>query len=326
MGLSLRLCTGVVVAAVALAVPLVPAAAAAVTGSAVGASSSATLTDEQVTGSALPAVDPTPSVPTPGPSVPSEAEVSEAQEAAAAAAKEVAEITAEVKLAEARLQTLQRGVAAAVAADELAQQQLADAEAAVRQATEDLRAAREDRDDADRALSASAAQMYMRGGDLQDLTTLVLSPPDVMSDLAFVLDHEAHRVRGNLDATKSAAMDAALQERLLSSARDQRATAVEQAGVKRAAAEKEAARAGAEAAELGKQQEVLTARLEELESSAANIAALREAAARLGTTHLLGLQALGSPGSGPRAAQEIARSMMASYGWDEAEFTCLVEL
>jgi hypothetical protein len=316
-----------VVAAVALAVPIVPAAAAApVAGSAPGASSSATLTDEQVTGSAVPAADPTPSGPTPGPSVPSEAEVSEAQEAAAAAAKEVAEITAEVKLAEARLQTLQRGVAAAVAADERAQQQLADAEAAVRQATEDLRAAREDRDDADRALSASAAQMYMQGGDLQDLTTLVLSPPDVMSDLAFVLDHEAHRVRGNLDAAKSAARDAALQERLLSSARNKRATAVEDAGAKRAAAEKEAARAGAEAAELAKQQGVLTARLEELESSAANIAALREAAARLDTTHLLGLQALGSPGSGPRAAQEIARSMMASYDWDEAEFTCLVEL
>ena len=104
-----------------------------------------------------------------------------------------------------------------MAADERAQRQLADAEAAVRQATEDLRAAREDRDDADRALSASAAQMYMQGGDLQDLTTLVLSPPDVMSDLAFVLDHEAHRVRGNLDAAKSAARDAALQERLLSS-------------------------------------------------------------------------------------------------------------
>ena len=327
MGLSLRLCTGVVVAAVALAVPIVPAAAAApVAGSAPGASSSATLTDEQVTGTAVPDADPTPSGPTPGPSVPSEAEVSEAQEAAAAAAKEVAEITAEVKLAEARLQTLQRGVAAAVAADERAQQQLADAEAAVRQATEDLRAAREDRDDADRALSASAAQMYMQGGDLQDLTTLVLSPPDVMSDLAFVLDHEAHRVRGNLDAAKSAARDAALQERLLSSARNNRAAAVEDVGAKRAAAEKEAARAGAEAAELAKQQGVLTARLEELESSAASIAALREAAARLDTTHLLGLQALGSPGSGPRAAQEIARSMMASYDWDEAEFTCLVEL
>lgn len=305
--LKVRVRAGAAVAAVALAVAIAPCAAAA--GAAVGPSS-----------------DPTPTGSAPVPSVPSEAEVRKAKDAAAAAAKEVAEITAEVELAEARLETLQRGVAEAVAAHERAEQQLADAEAAVQQATAGLAAARQAREDADRALSASAALMYMQGGDLQNLTTLLLSPPGVMSDLALVLDQNADRVREDLDAATSAAVDAATQERLLVSARDNRVTAVEEAGTKRTAVEKEAAKAGAEAAALGERQEVLTARLEELQRGAADLAGLREAAARLGRTHLLGLQALGSPGSGPRAAQEIARSMMESYSWDEGEFTCLVEL
>ena len=41
---------------------------------------------------------------------------------------------------------------------------------------------------------------------------------------------------------------------------------------------------------------------------------------------LLGVQAAGALGSGPRAAQDIARSKMPSYGWDAAEHACLVEL
>ncbi|HET6968218.1 MAG TPA: hypothetical protein VFI44_08075 [Ornithinibacter sp.] len=327
MRLTLRVCTGAVVAGVALVVPIAPCAAAGatLTGPAVGASASAVRSGTVFTSSALPAADPAPG-PTPGPSVPSEAEVAEAQEAAAAAAEEVAEITAEVEKAEARLETLQRGVAAAVAADERAQQELREAEAAVYRATEDLEVARQARARADRALSGSAAQMYMQGGDLQNLTALLLSPPNVMSDLAVVLDHEAHHVRENLDVATSAAVDAATQERLLVIARDIRVTAVEQATTKRAETEKAAEEAGAEAAELGERQEELTARLAELEQGAADLAGLREAAARLGSTQLLGLQAMGSLGSEPRAAQEIARSMVASYGWDAAEFTCLVQL
>ncbi len=305
MGRSLQVRTGVVVAVVSLALTALPSAAAGAEG---------------------PAADPTPTSPTPGPSVPSEADVSKAQDAAAAAAKEVADITAKVKLAEARLEALQRGVSEAVAADELAQQQLANAEAAVRQATQDLAAARQAREDADRSLSAMAAVMYMQGGDLQDLTTLALSPPNVMSDLTLVLDRNAERVRESLDAASAAAADAASAERLLVSARDARATAVRDAGARRTAAEKKAAEAGAEAARLGKQQETLTARLKELQKGAADLVGLREAAARLGRTHMLGLQALGSLGTGPRAAQEIARSKMAAYGWDAAEFTCLVQL
>ena len=118
----------------------------------------------------------------------------------------------------------------------------------MRQATEDLAAARRARDSADRAVSASAALMYMQGGDLENLTTLLLSPPGVVSDLSMVLDQEAHHVRENLDAASVAAVDAASQERVLVSTRDNRARAVKDAGDKRAATEKEAARAGAEAA------------------------------------------------------------------------------
>jgi hypothetical protein len=118
-------------------------------------------------------------------------------------------------------------------------------------------------------------------------------------------------------------VDAASRERVLVFTRDSRARAVTDAGVKRAATEKEAARAGAEAAKLGDRQEVLTARLAELQTSAASLVGLREAAARLGSTDLLGLQVVGS---GPRAAQAIAHSKVASYGWDDAEFVCLVAL
>ena len=327
MGLSLVVRRAAVAAAVALVVPVMAcaAAAAAVPGSA-GGPSSTTTAHQQLVAAAPGAADPTPTETTSGPAVPSEAEVAEAKKAAAAAAREVADITAKLELAEARLETLQRGVSDAVTADERAQQQLAEAEAAVQIATENLSAARRSRAAADRELSGRAALIYMQGGDFQDLTTLMLAPPSVMSDLAVVLDQNAQAVRDSLDAASSAAADAAAQERLLVAARDTRARAVEEAGARRAAAEKEAARAGAEAAELGKQQEALTARLAVLEKGAADLAGLREAAARLGTTGLLGLQALGSPGSAPRAAQEIARSMMASYGWDEAEFTCLVEL
>lgn len=308
MRLSLRVRTGAVIAGVALVVPTFPCAAAA------------------ADVPALRAADEAPAAPTPGPTVPSEAEVAKAQEAAAAAAEEVAEITAEVELAEARLEALQRAVAEAVAADEQAQQQLRESEAAVFRATEDLTVARQARARADRALSGSAARMYMQGGDLQNLTTLLLSPPGVMSDLAVVLDREADQATGNLDAAVSAAVDAATQERLLVIARDIRAAAVEEAAAKRAAAEEQATKAGAEAARLGERQEELTARLEELEQGAADLAGLREAAARLDSTHLLGLQAMGSVGSEPRAAQEVARSMLGSYGWDAAEFTCLVAL
>ena len=325
MRLTLRVCTGAVVAGVALVVPMSPCAAAgaAGTGSALTAGASAPPAGTTPTGSTLPTAA---AAPTPGPSVPTQAEVAEAEEAAEAAAKEVAAINAEVEKAEARLETLQRGVAAAVAADERAQQQLREAEAAVYRATQDLSVARQARARADRALSGSAARMYMQGGDLQNLTALLLSPPGVMSDLSVVLDREADQVTGNLDAAVTAAVDAATQERLLVAARDQRAAAVEDAAAKRAAAEKQAKQAGVEAARLGARQEQLTARLAELEQGAADLAGLREAAARLSTTHLLGVQAMGSTGSEPRAAQETARAMMPSYGWDEAEFTCLVAL
>ena len=301
MRLSPRVWTAAVAAAVAVAVAPCAAAAAA----------------------PLPGSAPVPAEATPDPRVPSAAEVAEAKRAAAAAAKEVAAITAKVELAEARLEKLQRGVSEAVAADELAQQQLVDADEAVRQAVEDLAAAHRARERADGALSGSAALIYMQGGDLGNLTTLLFSPPGVMSDLSVVFEHEAHEVRDNLDAATSTAMDAASQERVLTFARDNRARAVEDAGTKRKAAEKEAARAGAEAAELGKQQEALATRLAELKEGAADLVGLREAAARQGRVDLLGLQA--AQGA-PRAAQEIARSKMPSYGWGDAEFGCLVTL
>ena len=131
--------------------------------------------------------------------------------------------------AEARLEALQRGVADAVAAQEQA------AAAAGRRRGVAAAGDREPRDgplvraNADRSLSATAAQLYMQGGDLQDLTTLVLAPPDVMSDLAMVIDTNAHRVRDDLDAATSAAQDAATQERLLGAARDARDLAATEA-------------------------------------------------------------------------------------------------
>ena len=304
MALPRRARTRALVTAVAVAMAGVPCAVAeaAVAGP---AAASATL------------ADPTP------PPIPSESEVERAKRAAAAAAKEVAAVTAQVKRAEARLEALQRGLSEAVAAADLAREELVTAESAVDRATEDLAVARRARESADSALSASAALIYMQGGDLQNMTAILLSPAGVASDLAVVLDDEAHHVSENLDAASSAAADAASQELLLGVARDKQARAVERARIQRKAVEKEAARAGAEAAKLGAQQEALTARLAELEKGAADLVGQREAAARLGHVGLLGLQA----GSGaPRVAQEIARSKMESHGWDEGEFTCLVAL
>ncbi len=305
MRLTRRARTGAVVAALAVAVvPCTDAAAAA---------------------PLAPPVVPVASKPTPNPipSVPTAAEVKKAKDAAAAAAKEVAAINVQVKAAEARLETLQEEVAQSVAAQEQAAQSLADAEEALVQATANLATARAARDNADRSLSGTAAELYMQGGDLQDLTTLVLAPPGVMSDLVVVIDHNAHRVRDDLDAATSAAQDAATQERLLVTARNARDAAAQDATDQVAAAKKEAQRAGAEAATLATQQEKLAARLATLQKSAATLVNQREAAARLATTTLVGVQ---SAKGGPRAAQQIALSKMASFGWDATQFPCLVNL
>ncbi len=262
--------------------------------------------------------------PSPTPSAPTAAEVQKAKDAAAAAAKEVAAINAQVKAAEKQLETLQRAVADSVTAQDQAAQSLADAEDALVQATQALAMARAARDNADRYLSGTAAELYMQGGSLQDLTTLVLAPPGVMSDLAVVFDHNAHQVRDDLDAATSAAQDAATQERLLVSARNARDAAARAATDQVAAAKKEAQQATAEAAKLATQQEKLAARLATLQQSAATLVNQREAAARLATTSLLGVQA--AKGA-PRAAQQIALSKMASFGWDPAtQFPCLVDL
>jgi len=270
---------------------------------------------------AVPAA-PASAAPSPGPTVPSAGEVSKAQKAAAAVAAEVAEITAEVEAAQARLETLQRAVSESVTAHEQAVKDLADAEAAVRQATLDLALARSASAAADRALSGSAAMMYMQGGDLQSLTTLLLSPPGVMSDLSVVMDQQANGARETFDAARAAAAEAKRQEFLFTSARDGEAALVESAETKRMATVKAAAEAGKEAATLGERQEALTARLAELEQGAADLAGLREAAASLGGT-LIGVQA---SGTSARAAQEIARTMVAARGWGPGEFTCLVTL
>ncbi len=261
--------------------------------------------------------------PSPTPSVPTDAEVKKARDAAAKAAKEVADITAQVTKAEARLEALQAQVAESVAAEQQARQQLADAESAVVKATADLARARAAREVADRFLSGTAAQVYMQGGDLQDMTTLVLAPPGVMSDLAVVIDTQSHRVRDDLDNATAAARDADLQERVLVSARNARDIAASRATDELATAKKDAAHASAEAATLGQKQEALTARLENLRKGAATLVNQREAAARLATTSLVGVQAAKG---GPRAAQQIALSKMASYGWDAAQFPCLVDL
>ena len=307
MRLSRRARTGAVAAALAVAV--VPCGATA--------ASAAPVAPPVVPVAAKPTPSPTPSVPT-------DAEVKKAKDAAAKAAKEVAAITAQVAKAEARLEALQAQVAQSVAAEQQAQQQLADAESAVVQATEDLARARAAREVADRFLSGTAAQMYMQGGDLQDMTTLVLAPPGVMSDLAMVIDTHSHRVRDDLDQATAAARDADLQERVLVSARNARDIAAARATDELAASTKDAAAASAEAATLGQKQEALTARLEELRKGAADLVNLREAAARLDTTSLVGVQAAKG---GPRAAQQIALSKMASFGWDPAtQFPCLVDL
>lgn len=266
--------------------------------------------------------EPTPDAST-APAAPTEDEVLEAQAAAAAAAHEVAEITAKVELAEARLLVLQRGVALAVAAEEGARQRLADAEEGLRRATEQLAAARGVRDDADRALSSTAAGMYMQGGALQDLATLLLSPPNLMSDLGVVLEHQAIDAEEAVATATSAAADAAAQEQRLVSARESRAGALEEFASKRADAQAGAAVAGAEAATLGAQQEALAARLAELEEGAADLTRQREAAARLAETQLIGLQEAVGPGSEPAAARQVAAAMLASYGWEASEFSCL---
>ncbi|MGL5826002.1 MAG: hypothetical protein ACRCYU_14500, partial [Nocardioides sp.] len=193
--------------------------------------------------------------------------------------------------------------------------------------------ARRARDVADRELSGWAALIYMQGGDLNNLTTLALTPPNVTSDLAVVLDQNANEVRQSLEAATSSAAAAAQQERRLVTARDTRAAALAEAGRTRAVAEKQAADAGAEAARLATEQEKLAARLTRLERKAEDLvalrreAALRDAAAGRGAADLLGLQAAGSSlGKGPRAAQEVARAMLPSFGWDDAQFPCIVEL
>jgi hypothetical protein len=131
-------------------------------------------------------------------------------------------------------------------------------------------------------------------------------------------------VRDDLDNATAAAREADLQERVLVSARNARDIAAARATDEVAAAKKDATEASAEAATLSQKQEALTARLAELKKGAADLVNRREAAARLATTTLVGVQAAKGD---PRAAQQIALSKMASYGWDTTtQFSCLVNL
>ena len=274
------------------------------------------------------AVDGAPgSAPTSEPTLPSAAEVSDAKEAASAVAEEVAAITAKLERAEKRLVALQVEVAEAVSAHERTERRLAEAEAAVRQAEEDLASARDAHADAGDALSGEAALIYMQGGSLQNLTALLLTPTNTMSDLAFVLDGNARRVQENLDHATAAAWRAAAVEKASVSTRADREAAEQDAAEARETAEQEAEQAGEQAARLGRQQEERTARLEELEAGAEDLEARRASAAGLGLAELIGVQGDGAGGSSPAAARSIARDMLPAFGWDdENEFTCLVTL
>ncbi|MBM6403449.1 hypothetical protein JQN72_04220 [Phycicoccus sp. CSK15P-2] len=256
---------------------------------------------------------------------PSDEDVEKADEAAAEAAEEVAAITAKLEKAEERLEAIQLQVSEAVAAHELAERRLTAAEEAEQRAQDELSAAQAAHASATEALAGEAAQLYMQGGGLQDLTTLLLSPPNTMSDLAFVLDGNARRAQRQLDRATAAEWQATVRAEELSRARDARESAAGRAATTRASTEEEAEEASAEAARLGEEQERLATRLAELEKGAADLARQREAAAGLGSA-LVGVQAGDASGAGPAAAQRIARDAMPAFGWDDDEFACLVTL
>ena len=69
----------------------------------------------------------------------------------------------------------------------------------------------------------------MQGNDLQDLTTLVLAPPGVMSDLVMVMDTTPTGSATTSMRPRRRPQDAATQERLLGSARDARDPAATEA-------------------------------------------------------------------------------------------------
>jgi hypothetical protein len=261
------------------------------------------------------------------PTQPSRSEVADARDAAATAAEEVDAITARLERAEQRLEALQVELAEAVSAHERAGRRLAEAEAAVARAGADLTAARAAHEAADDALSGHAALIYMQGGSLQNLTALLLTPTNTMSDLALVLDGNARRVQEDLDAATAAAWEAAARERESLAARTEREAAARQARATREAAEQEAERASAQAARLGEQLEELTLRLEELEAEAVDLEARRAEAAELGVADLLGIQDDVTAGSEPAAARRTARDMLPEFGWDgEGQYECLVTL
>lgn len=263
---------------------------------------------------------------------PGEGDVEDAKDAADAARAEVDEVTGLLADAEEHLEALQTDVAQAVTAQELAAEEAARAEAAARAAAAALASARADREEADRALAGYAALMYMQGGDLQNLTAMLLTPPNAMSDVSFVLDKEAREYRDHLAEARSAAARAADREARLAEAQAASAAALEVAEEARAALDREAEQAGAKAAELGTRLEELTARLGELQQHADDLAARRadavqrEEAARSSDVPVLGMQTGGAPGTGPRAAQELARPMVAARGWGAGDFDCLVTL
>ncbi|NHA69345.1 aggregation-promoting factor C-terminal-like domain-containing protein [Phycicoccus flavus] len=283
---------------------------------------------------ALAADDPSPSAsasPSPSsspgaePSVPSDSDVDAARDAAEAATAEIAELTDRLDAAEARLEALQVHVAEAVSAQDEAEQELAAAETASRAAITRLAVARRVLDDADSALSGHAALMYMQGGELANLTTMLLTPPDAISDVSFVLDQDAHEARERLDAATAAEAEATARTQALSEARLESARALHKADRARAAATREAEKAGAEAARLSAQQEEMTARLRTLRKDADDLEARRALAARDGAA-LLGLQVAGAASGAPKEAQDIAQRLVTDRGWDDEEFACLVTL
>ncbi len=236
------------------------------------------------------------------------------------------ELNARLDKAEARLTALQVEVAEAVTAHEEARQQLTYAEDAARLAAVQLGAARAAHESADDAVAGEAALLYMQGGSLQNLAFLLLSPPNTMSDLSWVLDDGARRAQEGLDAATAAQWEATAREEELSAARRDREAAAAAARSSREAAQAKAEKASAEAARLGAEQEKLTARLDVLQQGADDLATQRAAAAGADLSMLLGVQD-GTVGPGPRAAQEIARTAMPDFGWgQDAEFACLVTL
>lgn len=273
--------------------------------------------------------------------LPTAEEVARAAADAVEAARLAETIRAEQDRATARLLALQTEVTRAVRAVRLAEAEVRDAAAAVDAARWQVAAAAALLVAAERARADQAAVAYQQGGSL-GLLPVIIDPRamEALPDLAVVLEGEAQRREGVVDAERTARDAAVDAEREVRLAATDRERAAARAKLERAQAEASVEAANAEVQRVGARLAEAQDRLDELLATATGVggsraatltADIRARAEAAGLGHLVDTEAM-TFGSDPEVLKaqldpkSVARELVADHGWGASEMACLDDL